>query len=128
MVEEAIRAQQSEVVTVSAPGDLKMRPIIAVAACPTHRRSHLLDQVLVLLIRSVPANVKEAVDILGRLPQETAEGMELSTFDVTNLYGSIAHSLRFKAIDYSLSNTPNDNSEIFKQFILEGLSIIFRKQ
>ena len=101
-----------------------MRSIIAGSACPTHRLSHLLDQILQNLVRSASANVKDAVHILGRLPQEMAKGMELSTFDVTNLYGIIPHSLGFKAIDCWLSNIPLGNSRISKQFILEGLSII----
>ena len=45
-VEQAMKTQESDVISVHAPDDLKIRLIIAGSACPTHRLSHVLDQLL----------------------------------------------------------------------------------
>ena len=67
IINEAITTQNTEIITVHAPHDLKMRPIIAGPACPTHRLSHLLDQLLRPLVQYVEANVRDSLDMLSRL-------------------------------------------------------------
>ena len=58
-ISDAIKNQQSELVTVCAPDDLKMRPIIAGPASPTHRLSHFLDILMRPLIKGVQAYVRD---------------------------------------------------------------------
>ena len=86
IINEAITTQNTEIITVHAPHDLKMRPIIIVGpACPTHQLSHLLDQLLRPLVQYVEANVRDSLDMLSCLPQKLEGGNQLSTFDVNNL-------------------------------------------
>ena len=126
IINEAIRTQNTEIITVHAPHDLKIRPIIAGPACPTHRLSHLLDQLLRPLVQYVEANLRDSLDMLSRLPQKLEGGNQLSTFDVNNLYGNISHSLGLTAIDYWLNLFPLEFPRFSKQFIIDALCIILK--
>ena len=97
---DAIKNQQSELVTVCASDDLKMRPIIAGPASPTHRLSHFLDILLRPLIKGVQAYVRDTSDILSKLPKTAADNVQLATFDVENLYGNISNNLGMRAIEF----------------------------
>ena len=56
-ISNSIKEQQSIIVTVDEPSDLKLRPIIVGPACPTHRLSHFLDIILQPFIYHVHAYV-----------------------------------------------------------------------
>ena len=79
---QAIEEQQTEVVTVRSPKDLKLRPIIAGPTCPTHRLSHFIDLILQPLLKNVKAYIKHDFDLLTRLPHELKNGTIIATFDV----------------------------------------------
>ena len=123
-IAEQIRIQQSELVTVTGPPDLKMRPIVAGPTCPTHRLSHLLDLILRPLVKKVKANVRDTSDILSRLPERLEEGHKLATFDIENLYGNITHTTGLDAINFWLQEVAQDDIRISNNFILEGLKLI----
>ena len=72
----------------------------------------------------VTANVRDTVDLLGKLPLTLDGGCKFAVFDVENLYGNIAHSLGLRAIEFWLNTTQLESSRICRNFILEGLTLI----
>lgn len=120
----AIEIQKSEVICVHKPHDLKLRPIIAGPACPTHRLSHFIDIILQPMVSNVQSYVRDDMDILTKLPKRVGEGSRVATFDVEALYSNIHHALGLEAIRYWLEKIPNKHSRISNQFILSALSLI----
>ena len=62
-LQSEIDLQQSEIVSVFEPTDLKLSQIIAVPACPTHRLSHFLDSILQSYVKFIDSYVKDDIDI-----------------------------------------------------------------
>ena len=50
----AIKEQNKEIITISEPKDLKLRPIVGGPKCPTRRLSNFLD----LILKSLTKHVK----------------------------------------------------------------------
>ena len=124
IINEALRSQKTEVITVLKPADLKLRPIIAGPICPTHRLSHFIDIILQPLAAQVNSYVRDNFDVLLKIPTEIDEDMIAATFDVENLYGSITHDVGLEAIHFWLNKQPQDSFRFSNEFIISSIKII----
>ena len=113
-----LKNQRSELVTVV------MRPIIAGPCGPTHRLSLFLDILLRPLFKGVQAYVRDTSDIISKLPKTAAGKVQLATFDVENLYGTISIYLGMRAIEYWLEEISLPRQRISKKFSFEGLVLV----
>ncbi|CAI9717422.1 Hypothetical predicted protein [Octopus vulgaris] len=89
-IQQAVREQGSEYIQVLYPKDLKLRPIIAGPACPTHRLSNF-DIILKSLCTYIPNFIRDDIDFLSHLPKTTEPNSILLSFDVVSLYTNIPH-------------------------------------
>ena len=126
-IKEAIEEQKSEYVTLSAPNDLKGRPIVAGPNCPTKRLSELLDQILKPLVPQLKSYVKDDWDVLRKLPRTTDGQCELVSCDVVSLYTSIPHDLGLEALKYWLQKSRHIvPSRFTDQFILAASAFVLK--
>ena len=85
IIKNAVKEQSSEVVTVSSPSDLKIRPIIGGPASPTSHLSMFLDKVLKPFMMLLPSFVKDSTDLL-RQAQEW-ENHEDDDYTLITIHG-----------------------------------------
>ena len=121
---QAISNQNSALIKISNPSDLKLRPIIAGPNCPTNKLSHFIDMLLQPLAHSVTAYVKDDSDILRKLPTALKDNIEMATLDVENLNGSINHETGLEAVKFWMETVPRETSRISNNFILASIRII----
>ena len=74
--------------------------IIQIWACPTHRLSNLIDILLQPLLKNIRSFVRDDIDFLSKIPENTYDNSTLTTFDVSSLYSNIPHELGKGAISY----------------------------
>ena len=96
VIEAAIHSQNTEVVEVREPRDLKLRPIVGGPNCPTRRPSHFLDTLLKPYLKHVKSYIQDSIDFLNKCPREADPNTEIVTFDVTSLYTNIPHEYGLK--------------------------------
>ena len=121
---KAIEDIISEYINVPHPTDLKMRPIVAGPACPTHRLSHVLDIVLQPLQKFIPSYIKNNIDFLNKIPSQISDSEVFITLDVTSLYSNIRHELGYEAIRYWLELYYESPNGIPSSFIMESCKLI----
>lgn len=127
-IKEAINEKNTEYIKLSAPSELKMRPIVAGPLSPTHRLSNFVDIILKPLCEQIPSFIRDDLDFLQQIPQEIDEDSILVSFDVVSLYTNIPHDLGLTAIEYWLDNYKNFIARPFsKEFILEAISIVLKE-
>ena len=124
LIANEIDLQQSEIVSVFEPTDLKLRPIIAGPACPTHRLSHFLDIILQPYVKFIDSYVKDDIDVLRKLPNSLSDDFKIASYDVENLYGNISHQLGLEIVSYWLSSVEKITPRISDDFILRALKFI----
>ena len=125
LIKEKCQKTYSTYLELKDPSDLKFRPIVAGPVCETHRLSNLIDLLLKPFIKHVKSYVRDDLDFLSHLPTSVNQNTLLVSFDVTNLYTSISHSLGLEAIEFWLDKYPSLIHRRFtKQFILEGIKTI----
>ena len=124
-IQNACNNADSNYVKISAPNDLKFRPIVAGPQCETHRLSEFLDILLRPFTNNVQSYIRDTMDFLAQLPSRTTENTMLVSFDVVNLYSNIPHNLGLEAIDYWLKKCPHNlKKRIQPEFIKEGIKFI----
>ena len=123
VIAEAVEQQNAEYIKVFQPSDLKFRPIVGGPNCPTQRLSHFLDIILKPICPEVQSFVRDDIDFLSHLPENTEEGTTLITFDVTSLYINIPHELGESAVRYWLNKCREKVKTRFTdEFIVKGLN------
>ncbi len=127
LLNEAIKKQNKEYIEITAPQDLKMRPIVAGPSSPTHRLSNFIDLILKPLCKKVPSFLRDSVDFLNHLPENTKEESILTSFDVVSLYTSIPHDLGREAISFWLKNYDIPGRKFSDSFVLEAIDIILKE-
>ncbi|XP_060085696.1 uncharacterized protein LOC132565106 [Ylistrum balloti] len=125
-VQTAIAQQRSEYIVMPPAKDLKMRPIVAGPASPTHRLSNFLDILLKPLCTLVPSYIKDDIDFLKYLPKHINEDTTFVSFDVISLYTNIPHELGIAAISYWLQETRIVRN-ISKEFVREAVEIVLQE-
>ncbi|XP_061190017.1 uncharacterized protein LOC133197844 [Saccostrea echinata] len=124
-IQDGLEGKNALYIKLPRPTDLKLRPIVAGPACPTHRISNLLDILLKPLCQLVPSYVRDDMDFLGHIPDTVEINTEMVSFDVTSLYTNIPHTLGLEAIAFWIDKYRSEINERFsKDFILEGLKIV----
>ncbi|XP_061194818.1 uncharacterized protein LOC133202982 [Saccostrea echinata] len=124
-IQDGLEGKNALYIKLPRPTDLKLRPIVAGPACPTHRISNLLDILLKPLCQLVPSYVRDDMDFLGHIPDTVEINTEMVSFDVTSLYTNIPHTLGLEAIAFWIDKYRSEINERFSQdFILEGLKIV----
>lgn len=127
LIESAIITQNSEVINIFEPNDLKVRPIVGGPKCPTRRLSKLLDILLKPILKHIKSYIRDSVDFLNKCPREVDENTEIVTFDVVSLYTSIPHDFGLQALDYFLTTYEKDLHPRFKkQFVLESANFVLK--
>ena len=125
IIRQACLQTSEEYIEIIDPPDLKFRPIVAGPVCETHRLSNLVDILLKPFIKHVKSYIRDDMDFLKHIPKSVSKNTKLVSFDVTNLYSNISHTLGIEAIKYWLDKYPNCIHRRFsKNFILEAISII----
>ncbi len=127
LVQQAILEQNSDVVTIISPKDLKFRPIIAGPAAPTSRLSHLIDLILKDLPPTTESFVRDDIHFLSRIQRslDPNQNYQLVTLDVESLYTNINHQLGLKAIKFWLQKLRDKiNPRFTNDFILDSIELI----
>lgn len=124
LIIDTVEGSESEYISIHNPGDLKLRPIVAGPACPTHRISHLLDILLQPFLKYVPAYLKNNLEFLNKLPKDIKDTEIFITLDVVSLYSNIRPELGYEAIDYWVDTHYDKNSRIPASLLKEGCKLI----
>lgn len=124
-IQSAVNEQNREYITMNAPTDLKLRPIIAGPTCPTNRLSNFIDIILKPLCSCVPSFVRDNIHFLSKIPERIQMNSILVTFDVTSLYTNIPHDLGIAAVQYWVEKHRDKIDTRFTiDFILDSVQLI----
>ena len=126
IIQNAIKTQQEDFVTIKDPIDLKMRPIVAGTQCPTHRLSNFVNILIQPFLKYVKSYTRDTVHFLNKLPPHIEEDETFATLDVVGLYSNITHDLGLTALKYYLNKYPNEITRISANFILEAAELILK--
>ena len=61
LITNAIKEQNSEVVSINEPQDLKVRPIVGGPKCPTRKLSELIDTLLKPFLKHVKSYIRDSI-------------------------------------------------------------------
>jgi hypothetical protein len=124
-IKTSIEDQNETYITTSEPLDLKLRPIVAGHACPTHRISNFIDILLKNLCCKVPSYIRDSMDFLNKIPEDVDPDTLLVTFDVTSLYTNIPHEFGVEALTYWIEKYPELIPGNFSlDFIIDSVKFI----
>ena len=98
------KEQNKELITISEPKDLKLRPILGGPKCPTKRLSNFLELILKSLTKRVKNNIKDNLEFLKTCKRNVTDDTVLVAFDVCSLYTNIPYEFGLRAIKYFVSN------------------------
>ena len=109
-----------EIISIAAPEDLQMRPIVACQDCPTRNLSELLNKLLQPFVEKVKYRVKDNWEFLNYLPSNTTKDGISITADITSLYTNITTESGMEAIEYFIDKYPTLLPNRFsKKFVVE---------
>lgn len=70
-IKTAIKDQNQAYISNTEPFDLKLLPILASPAWPTHRLSNLVDILRKKICEKAPSYIRDSMDFLNRIPEIT---------------------------------------------------------
>ena len=76
-IEVAIHSQNTEVVEVREPSDLKLRSIVGGPNCSTRKRSYFLNTLLKPCLTLVKCYIRHSADFLNKCPREVDPDTEI---------------------------------------------------
>ncbi len=124
---QEIATSDRNYIEMSAPNNLKGRPIIAGPASPTHRLSQFIDTLLKPIVPTISSYVKDDWDFLGKIPKQFDNQTSLYSYDVVSLYTSIPHNLGIEAIKFWTDKRKDLIPPRFSQrFILDSVKFILQ--
>ena len=127
LITNAIKEQNSEVVSINEPQDLKVRPIVGGPKCPTRKLSELIDALLKPFLKHVKSYIRDSIDFLNKCDRNTDGNTVIATFDVVGLYTNIPHTFGMDAVRYFLLKYKEDIHPRFNiPFILESIDFILK--
>ena len=127
IIEPAINTQNSEIIEIFEPNDLKLRPTVGGPKCPTRKLSQLIHILLKPFIKHIKSFIWDNLDFLNKCPRGVDEDTEIVTFDVISLYTSIPHEFGLEAMDYFLTKYQEDLHPRFRRsFVLESVKFILK--
>ena len=98
LITNAIKEQNSEVVSINEPQDLKVRPIVGGPKCPTRKLSELTDALLKPFLKHVKSYIRDSTGFLNKCDRNTDGSTVFATFDVVSLYTNIPHTFGIEAV------------------------------
>ncbi|XP_014790251.1 uncharacterized protein LOC106883665 [Octopus bimaculoides] len=126
-IQNAINKQKNQYVKILRPADLKLRPLVAGPQALTQQLSHFLDILLKPLCPLIPSYVWDGIYFIQHIHPTVAEGTILS-FDVTNLYVNIPHSLGLEAIKHWVEKHRERINDRFKtDFIIKATRLVLEE-
>ena len=66
LITNAIKEQNSEVVSINEPQDLKVKPIVGGPKCPTRKLSELIDALLKPFLKHLKSYIRDGIDFLNK--------------------------------------------------------------
>ena len=133
ILNKAIKEQIKELIAISEPKGLKLRPTVGEPKYTTRRLSNFLDQILKPLTKHIKSNIKDNIKFLKSCKQNVTDDTVLVSFDVCSLSTSISHKFGLRAIENFVSNDSQSkqikrnkyiSTSFSTQFILEAASFI----
>ena len=127
LITNTIKEQNSEVVSINEPQDLKVRPIVGAPKCPTRKLSELIDTLLKPFLKPVESYLRDSIDIHNKCDRNTDGNTVTATFDVVGLYTNIPQTFGMEAVRYFLLKYKEDIHPRFNiPFILESIDFILK--
>ena len=127
LITNAIKEQNSEVVSINEPQDVKIRQIVGRPRCPTRKVSDLIDALLKHFLKHVKRYIIDIIDFLNKYGTNSDGNTVIASFDVLGLYTNIPHTFGIEAVRYFLLK---QNEEIHQRlnipFILESIDFILK--
>ena len=115
ITESAINTQNSEIIEIFEPNDLKLRPTVENS---TRKQCQLIDILSKPFLQYIESFIRESLDFLIKCQGNVDEDTEIVTFDVISLYTSIFHEFGLEALDYFLTTYQEDlDSRLTKEFV-----------
>ena len=85
----------------------------------------MIDMLLKPLLKHIDSYVRDDIDFLNYIPNETTDDTIMVSFDVTSLYSSIPHDLGRRALEFWLDKHRHDIPNRFQnEFIIESILFI----
>ena len=81
----SVKEQNSEVVNMNEPHDLKVRPIVAGPRCPNRKLSELIDTLLKPFLKHVKSHIRDSIDFLNKFDRNT-DGKKLLQLFMQSAY------------------------------------------
>ena len=103
VIESTINNQNSEIIEIFEPNDLKLRPIVSSPNCARSLLSHFIDKLLKPLLKRIKNFIRDSLDFLNKCPRDVVEKTQIVTFGVISLHTSILRQFGLEAIDYFLT-------------------------
>ena len=129
LITNAIKKQNSEVVSIKKPQDLNVRPIVRGPKCPTRMLSTLIDNLLKPFFKHVKSYIRDSIDFLNKCDRNTNGNKVIATFDVVGPYANISHTFGIEAVRYFLLKYKEDIHPRFNiPFILESTDFILKNK
>ena len=100
LITNTIKKQNSEVVSINEPQDVKVRPIVGGPKCPTRKLSELIDTLLKSFLKHVKTYIRDSTGFLNKCDRNTDGNTVIATFDVVALYTNIPHTFELEAVRY----------------------------
>ena len=88
ITESAINTQNSEIIEIFEPNDLKLRPTVENS---TRKQCQLIDILSKPFLQYIESFIRQSLDFLIKCQGNVDEDTEIVTFDVISLYTSIFH-------------------------------------
>ena len=126
LITNGIKEQNSEVVSINEPQDLKVRPLVGGPKCPTRKLSELIDALLKPFLKHVKSYVRGSIDFLNKCDRNTDGNTVIATFDVVGLYTNMPQTFGMEAGRYFLLNKEDINPRFNTPFILESIDFILK--
>ena len=127
LITNAIKEQNSEVVSINKPQDVKVRQKVGRRRCPTRKLSELIDALLKYFLKRVKRYIIDIIDFLNKCGRNTNGNTVIATFDVLGLYTNIPYTFGIEAVRYFLLKYKEDIHPRFNiPFILESIAFILK--
>ena len=124
IMESAINAQNSGIIEIFEPNNLKLRQIASGSKCPIRK---LIDILLKTFLKHIKSFIYDSLDFLIKSPRDVDEDTAIVAFHEISLYTSIPHEFGLEVIVYFLNKYQEDLYPRFKkEFGLESANFILK--
>ena len=127
LVTNAIKKQNSDIIRINEPQDLKVRPVVGGSKCPTRKLSELTSTLLWPFLKHVKNFIKEGIGYLNKCDKNTDGNTVTATFDVTGIYTNIPHIFGLEAVRFFLSKYEKDIHSRFNIPFFQNQLILYWK-